>query len=218
MNITRSDTSILIVLNVAATICMSLRLRQFTEKKKMNFNFPPLTNQNWPTNKRKRFDDMDEIEALDTIIYTIDAEQSESNKAEPRTSLLMRHITDDDEGICDYLASKYLDETCKADKKFLKIYKRKIGRTFAACLDFIRRNNLRCKIFSKQTNPVTNIPYYYLTNTTNQFPNYRISMFTSLGHYESKSDEDEMDKARTSVFSTIYSEEQETFEVRFSFP
>ena len=221
MNIKRSDASILIIYNIASTICMNLRLRQLTEKQNMDFKFPPLVNQHWPIHKRRRFEEINEFEALDAIIYSIDSELTESNEAKPRTSLIMRHNSEDDEGICDLLSSRYLDETCRSSKKYLKTYKKKVGRLFAASLDFIRRNRLTFKMFSRQTCPLMKTPNYH-TNFENiaqelsrKRPNYRISILSVLGFYETKNDEDVMDKARREVFDAIYREEQAAFDVSF---
>ena len=109
---------------LASTCCMILRLKQFTQKKRMPFNFFPLEDCQGSVRRRKKLEEMTYLEAMDSIIHCLDFEVTDEMKAKPRTTLkVISH--DDDEGRCKALLSQFYTMD-KEDKIQMKKFKKKV--------------------------------------------------------------------------------------------
>ena len=141
INIKNDDMHVLIILKLASTIMMTLRMKQIAAKSEMKFQFPPIKIQNWILRERKEFGEMGIEEALDSIIYGIDTETCDSWETTPRTTSKVTATEADDEGRCERLLEIYFNQTCK-DAEAKKRVKKKIGKLFNYIIQFVARNEL----------------------------------------------------------------------------
>ena len=202
MNISKTCVNAAIILQVASIICMALRLRQFTQKKKMKFDFKPLTDQNWPIRKRKQANEMNTFEMMDSIIYAIDSEVSDSFNASPRTSKMVRPNPQDDEGRCEIILESFYNDIIKADKTTVKKFKKKLGKLFASCIYFIQSNNLTCELYSRQKFLTKEevLAKNTIGRKDDMYPDYRMSVFTSLGYHKNEADGKLFEQKKTLQF------------------
>ena len=218
MNVSRLSVNVTMILQVASIICMALRLRQFTQKRNMKFDFKPLQDQHWPIRKRKNADEMNTFEMMDSIIYAIDSEVSDSYEASPRTSKTVKPNPQDDEGRCELILEAFCNEINKADSTTLKKFKKKLGKLYASCLLFIRCNDLTCEIYSRQkflTKEET-LGNITIGRKDDMYPDYRMSIFTSLGYHKNEGDRKLFKQKKDEVFEMIYANQQVVMSVSYS--
>ena len=197
INIKNRDMHVFLILKLAATVMLVLRLKQIAAKNDFKFQFTPLQVQYWTLRKKKNFDDMTAEEALDAIIYGIFTETSESWESAPRTTNKIRPSDDDDEGRCERLIEKYFNEICKDDKT-RKRFTKKIGKLYNTIIQFAARNELVIQnyIWVRQQAPAftndTPIEVKEEIMSKKTYPNFRIATFTIIGRYEKDEDERQM--------------------------
>ena len=212
MNMERMDYNAMIIMEIASTICLGLRLRQFALQRDMDFKFEPLKEQEWPTRKRKEYEEMDIFEAMDSIRYAIDSQRSDSDQAMPRISRKIGRHHLDDEGRCELVLTDYYNKMNKEDKSTMKRFKKKLGNLFSSCLCFLDRNELICQLFTKQRCPQFDFQSQYghqmPSNSDDQnTPNFRVSTLCTISFYETKDVEKNFQNKRKETFSRLYANE-----------
>ena len=190
----------------------------------MAFKFHPLEDLDWPIRQRKDFNEMSTLEAMDSIIYAIEAEETDSAYATPRSSRKIRKYPHDDEGRVELILENFFNYINKGNTIQLKKFKKKLGKLFNACLIFIKSNNLKCNVYTKQ-----NYCFNWNTNASNnthaenaewnrihqQAPDYRMSVFISLGYHADEKEIEILDKKRNDLIKMITSNEMEVLNVSY---
>ena len=194
INIKNCDMHVLLILKLAATTMLVLRLKQIAAKRELEFQFPPIQVQYWTLRKKKNYNEMTAEEALDAIIYGIYTETSDSWESTPRTTNKIKSADDDDEDRCERLLEKYFNEIC-LDKRAKKRFTKKIGKLYNTIIQFTARNELVIQnyIWVRQQAPSftndTPIEIKEEIMKKKTYPNFRIATFTVLGRYEKDEDE-----------------------------
>ena len=219
INIKNRDMHVIIILKLASTIMMVLRMKQLAAKNEMKFQFPPIQVQNWELKPRKEFKDMSTEEALDTISYGIDTETADSWETTPRTSNRIKATDDDDEARTERILEKYFNEICE-DKKARKKFTKKIGKLFNYIIQFLTRNELVAQTYMwvRQQAPTftSNTPLEKKEEIINKkiFPNFRLATFTIIGRYEKESDEKQMTRELAKTLRKVHQAYQNAFQVQ----
>ena len=220
INIKNGDMQIILIMKLAATTMMVLRMKQIAAKNEMDFQFPPIQVQYWELRKKKKFEDMQIEEALDAIIYGIDTETCDSWETTPRTSNQIKATNEDDEGRCERILEKYFNEA-QHNAQTRKRVKKKIGKLFNYIIQFLTRNELVAQnyIWVRQQAPAftndTPLELKEKIMSKSIYPNFRIATFTVIGRYENEMVEKQMTRDLAKTLRKIHQTYQNAFQVKY---
>ena len=216
--IREKDMTIIIILEMVSTIMMTLRLKQISKEKDLEFRFHPIEDSIYIPRKRKEFKEMEVEEIVDELKFGLETDMTDAGTATPRLSRAVKRYEDDDEGRCECIAETYFNEISK-DKKRDKLIKKKIGKLFAAAMDFLERNKLSCKVYAWSrsqaptfTNDMSKIQKEAILNR-DVFPNFRIGVFTVIGCHENNMAENFMEEDVKITLNRLFSEDNDAFKV-----
>ena len=215
LNMTRLDFNAALIFEITSTICMLLRLKQFTQRRNMDFTFMPLEDIHGTVRKRKDHKTMTTLEIMDNLIYAMNYEVSDGFEATPRQSLKVSSH-EDDEGLAEKCLEKFYTDINKSSPKTIKKFKKKLGRMFTSAICFIQRNGLVCKVYSWQKYMIPNLEYATSQKEKDDLihdeniPNYRFSLLTTISFYTSTDQETRIDSKKKEAFARLY---DNTFEI-----
>ena len=209
LNMTRLDFNAALIFEVTSTICMLLRLKQFTQRRNMDFTFFPLEDPQGLVRERKDHKDLSTLEIMDTLIYALDHEVSDGYQAIPRQSLRITSH-EDDEGLAEKCLEKYYNDINKSSPKTIKKFKKKLGRMFTSAICLLQRNGLVCKVHSWQKYMIPNLEEANSKEERDalihdeNIPNYRFSLLTTISYHTNEEQEVRMDSKKKEAFARLY--------------
>ena len=219
LNMTRLDFNAALILEVTSTICMLLRLKQFTQRRNMDFTFRPIEDLHGTVRKRKNHKNLTTLEIMDSLIYALDHEVSDGYEATPRQSLKVTPH-EDDEGLAERCLEKYYTDINKSSPKTIKKFKKKLGRMFTSAICFIQRNGLVCKVHSWQKYMIPNLENAKTMEERDalihdeNIPNYRFSLLTTISYFTSNEQEIKIDSKKKEAFARLYDNSFEVLKVK----
>ena len=217
--IKESDMTIIIIMEMVSTIMMTLRLKQISQDKGMDFNFEPIQDSEYFPRKRKDFKDASIDEILDDLKFGLETDMSDSGLAVPRMSRTIKRQENDDEGRCECVMEDYFNGINKIAAKN-KRFKKKVGKIFAAAMMFLARNGLECKVYAWSRSQAPSFKDEMKKEEKEAilnreiFPNFRIGLFTIIGAYENKMDKDFMEDDVETTLNRLFIEENDAYKVK----
>ena len=209
LNMNRLDFNAALIFEVTSTILMLLRLKQFTQRRNMEFTFYPIENPHGAVRERKDHRNMTTLEIMDSLTYALDYEVSDGFQAIPRQSLKITPH-EDDEGLAERCLEKYYNDINKSSPKTIKKFKKKLGRMLTSAICFIQRNGLVCQVHSWQKYMIPNIEEASSMEERDalihdeNIPNYRFSLLTTISYHTNGEQEIKIDKKKKEAFARLY--------------
>ena len=216
--IRESDLTIIIIMEMVSTIMMTLRLKQISTEKKMDFSFNPIKDSEYIPKPKKKYTDMCVEEVLDVLRYGLETEMADSGRTFPRLSKAVKRYEEDDEGRCECVVEDLFNMIYK-DQKRVKLIKKKLGKIFAEAMAFLERNGLVCKIYawSRSQAPIFNEDMgrdeKEAILNRDVFPNFRIGTFTIIGRYEDRMAENFMEENIKTTLNRLFDEDNDAYKV-----
>ena len=194
--------SVILILDLCSTIMMLLRNKRCSNAED---DYYPLINHDFFVKDDTNRETMDTNKILDQLKCAIDMENPDGGEPKPRNGRFDDWYWDDEQraqSVINYYY-KYVATTPKPNNKdFFK----KTGKLFGAILKFLERNRIIAKQFI-QSNQQARSFHSSMSNEERdmimqrrEFPNYRISLFTSLGYFTNVQEENLIKRITESMF------------------